>query len=66
MEKPIIQIQNMGKTFKTANGLVKALDQINLDICQGEIFGIIGLGGKKYAGAVYQLSGGAHRRPGFI
>ena len=32
MEKPIIQIQNMGKTFKTANGLVKALDQINLDI----------------------------------
>ena len=45
MEKPIIQIQNMGKTFKTANGLVKALDQINLDICQGEIFGIIGLSG---------------------
>ena len=35
----------MGKTFKTANGLVKALDQINLDICQGEIFGIIGLSG---------------------
>lgn len=45
MEKPIIQIQNLGKTFKTAAGDVKALDSINLDICQGEIFGIIGLSG---------------------
>lgn len=45
MEKPIIQIQNLGKTFKTAAGDVKALDNINLDICQGEIFGIIGLSG---------------------
>ena len=45
MEKPIIQIQNLGKTFKTSSGEVKALDNINLDICQGEIFGIIGLSG---------------------
>lgn len=45
MEKPIIRIQNLGKTFKTAAGEVKALDNINLDICQGEIFGIIGLSG---------------------
>lgn len=45
VEKPIIRIQNLGKTFKTAAGEVKALDNINLDICQGEIFGIIGLSG---------------------
>ncbi len=45
MEKPIIQIQNLGKEFKTANGPVKALNNINLDINQGEIFGIIGLSG---------------------
>lgn len=45
MEKPIIRIQNLGKTFKTSAGEVKALDNINLDICQGEIFGIIGLSG---------------------
>lgn len=45
MEKPIIQIQNLGKEFKTASGTVKALDNINLDIYQGEIFGIIGLSG---------------------
>ncbi len=45
MENPIIQIQNLGKEFKTASGLVKALEDINLDICAGEIFGIIGLSG---------------------
>ena len=45
MEKPIIQIKNLGKEFKTANGPVRALNDINLDINQGEIFGIIGLSG---------------------
>ena len=41
----IIQLRNMGKEFKTANGPVLALDDINLDIHRGEIFGIIGLSG---------------------
>lgn len=45
MEQPIIQLKHLGKEFKTANGPVKALDDINLDIEQGEIFGIIGLSG---------------------
>ncbi|MCI8662796.1 MAG: ATP-binding cassette domain-containing protein [Hungatella sp.] len=45
MENPIIRIQNLGKEFKTSAGQVRALDDINLDICQGEIFGIIGLSG---------------------
>ncbi len=41
----IIRLKGMGKEFKTANGPVVALDDINLDICRGEIFGIIGLSG---------------------
>ena len=44
-EESIIQLRHMGKEFKTANGPVKALDDINLDIARGEIFGIIGLSG---------------------
>lgn len=43
--KPIIQIQNLEKTFETKNGTVRALQDINLDINEGEIFGIIGLSG---------------------
>lgn len=45
MEQPIIQLKHLGKEFKTSNGPVKALDDINLEIEQGEIFGIIGLSG---------------------
>lgn len=47
MEKqvPIIELKNLGKQFKTANGIVTALDDIQLSIEQGEIFGIIGLSG---------------------
>lgn len=45
LEEPIIQLKNMGKEFKTANGPVVALDDINLEIWKGEIFGIIGLSG---------------------
>lgn len=45
MEEPIIQLRKVGKEFKTANGPVVALDDINLDINRGEIFGIIGLSG---------------------
>ncbi len=45
LEEPIISLRNVGKEFKTANGPVVALDDINLDIIRGEIFGIIGLSG---------------------
>ena len=41
----IIKIENLYKTFNTKNGDVNALKDINLDIEQGDIFGIIGLSG---------------------
>lgn len=44
-QKPIIELKNLGKQFKTANGVVTALEDIELSIEQGEIFGIIGLSG---------------------
>ena len=43
--EPIIRLRNVGKEFKTANGPAVALEDINLDIARGEIFGIIGLSG---------------------
>ncbi|MDY6307777.1 MAG: ATP-binding cassette domain-containing protein [Oribacterium sp.] len=41
----IIRLENMGKTFQTDSGPVVALDDINLDIKEGSIHGIIGLSG---------------------
>lgn len=42
---PIIEIENLGKTFVGRAGEVKALENINLTINEGEIFGVIGLSG---------------------
>ena len=45
MSESIIQIQHLNKTFGTGETAVHALEDINLDIRRGEIFGIIGLSG---------------------
>ena len=45
MSEPIIQIRHLNKTFGTGEGAVTALEDINLDVLPGEIFGIIGLSG---------------------
>ena len=45
MEQPIIQIKGLGKEFQTTEGKVRALEDINLEIRPGEVFGIIGLSG---------------------
>ena len=45
MSQPIIQIQHLNKTFGTGPTAVHALEDINLEIEAGEIFGIIGRSG---------------------
>lgn len=41
----MIELKNLNKKFDTANGTIVALDNIDLTINDGEIFGIIGLSG---------------------
>ena len=41
----MIEIQHLTKTFQTADGAVEALQDVNLTIGDGEIFGIIGMSG---------------------
>ena len=45
MTQPIIQIEDLYKSYPGKNGPAVALEHINLDIYPGEIFGIIGLSG---------------------
>ena len=46
LERPVqIQLQNVRKVYQVTGGEVVALDNINLSIRQGDIFGIIGLSG---------------------
>lgn len=44
-EKTIIELKHLGKEFKGSKSTVRALRDINLEIKEGEIFGIIGLSG---------------------
>jgi len=43
--KPIIELVGLSKTYQSKDNTVKALENINLTIYEGEIFGIIGLSG---------------------
>jgi D-methionine transport system ATP-binding protein len=43
--EPIITLNHVCKTFTTADGEVTAVNDLNLAINRGDIFGIIGLSG---------------------
>lgn len=45
MMNPIIKLRNVKKTFQTKTSTLDALSDINLNIMEGEIYGIIGMSG---------------------
>ena len=45
MPQPIIRVKNLSKRFGTGEDQVRALEHIDLEIQEGEIYGIIGLSG---------------------
>lgn len=45
MTQALIEIKNVNKVFPSANGPINALEDINITVCDGDIFGIIGLSG---------------------
>lgn len=45
MNQPIISFQNVSKTFSRNGEEFRALDNVNLDINKGDIFGVIGASG---------------------
>ncbi|MGE6488879.1 methionine ABC transporter ATP-binding protein [Paenisporosarcina sp. NPDC076898] len=53
----MIQLQNLSKRFDTANGQLIAVDNVNLTVDTGEIFGIIGYSGAGKSTLIRLLNG---------
>ncbi len=53
----MITLQNVKKIYKSKSGSVTAVDGVNLDIQQGEIFGIIGYSGAGKSSLIRLLNG---------
>ena len=49
----MIEVRNLGKTFVTKDADVEALQDINLSIQAGDIYGIIGMSGAEIGRAHY-------------
>lgn len=45
MSTPILEIKNLTKIYKSGTQEVRALDGVNLTLCQGEVFGLLGVNG---------------------
>ena len=53
----MIQLENVVKKYKTANGSLTAVNDVNLSINDGEIFGIIGYSGAGKSTMIRLLNG---------
>jgi len=53
----MIKLQNLSKTFSTANGQLVAVDNVNITVEQSEIFGIIGYSGAGKSTLIRLLNG---------
>jgi ABC-2 type transport system ATP-binding protein len=54
---PAISFQNVGKTFRTPRGDVRALDDVSFDIQRGEFFGLLGPNGAGKTTLISVLAG---------
>ncbi|MGM0902711.1 MAG: methionine ABC transporter ATP-binding protein [Bacillota bacterium] len=53
----MITIKNVTKTYGSKQGAVKAVDNVNIDINEGEIFGVIGYSGAGKSTLIRMLNG---------
>ncbi|MBS4190659.1 methionine ABC transporter ATP-binding protein [Bacillus sp. FJAT-49705] len=53
----MISIKNVQKIFSSKHGQVKAVDEVNLEINEGEIFGVIGYSGAGKSTLIRMLNG---------
>lgn len=55
--KPILQISNLKKFFRTSAGVVKAVDNVSFDMERGETLGLVGESGSGKSTVAYMVAG---------
>ena len=45
MSLPLISVKDLTLSFRTVEGLVKAVEQVSFDIASGEVMGLVGESG---------------------
>ncbi|MES3013479.1 MAG: ABC transporter ATP-binding protein, partial [Pseudomonadota bacterium] len=63
---PAISFQNVAKTYSSARGAVKALDDVSFDIQAGEFFGLLGPNGAGKTTLISILAGLARASGGRV
>jgi len=55
MAENLLEVRNISVTFKTRYGILKALDNLSLNVKKGEILGLVGESGagKSMTGAAF-------------
>jgi dipeptide transport system ATP-binding protein len=61
----LLEIRNLGVTFRTAGGELQAVEGLDLDVASGEVLGIVGESGSGKSVAMLAVMG-LIRRPGMV
>lgn len=55
--KPFLDIKNLSVEFRTRNGVVRAIENVNLELAKGEVLGIVGESGSGKSVTAYTVIG---------
>ncbi len=66
MRKPLLSIRDLRTYFHSEQGLIRAVDGVDLDVYQGEILGIVGESGSGKTMTVFSILGLVPAAPGIV
>ena len=57
MTPPLLSVENLSLEFRTRSGVVRALENINLEVFRGETVGVVGESGSGKSVTAYTIMG---------
>ena len=57
MTPPLLSVENLSLEFRTRSGVVRALENVNLEVFRGETVGVVGESGSGKSVTAYTIMG---------